>query len=223
MPVGLGLVNAPSNTSSADAQNQSILQGKQNEVIYSNLHGKYYNQSYRTNAFWGSTAIGGLTLTLVTNTTNVGLTIWNPQGSGKNLSLISVTVGLTTAATTASAFGYGFVTNAGSGVSTAGPLSAFTPITATRGSNVINWTGQGNSIALLGGGATYTAAPTFYRTMGCGVGTVAITAPSQQFLAREDFDGTAIIPPGTVFIVGNTVLSGSTGTSVSAYWEEIAL
>ena len=114
--------------------------------------------------------------------------------------------------------------NAGAGVATAAPLSAFTAITATRGPAVINSTGQGSSICLLGGGATFTSAPLFMRGNGMSVGTAAITVPAQQPVMREDFDGTIIIPPGTVFIIGTTVAaSGQTATAVSALWEETPL
>lgn len=219
-----GLVNAPSNTSTADGTNQPFLQGKQNELIVSALHGKYYTQAYRGNLFWGSTAVSGQTLSIVTATTNTCLILWNPQGSGKNVSLANITIGPSIAASTADAYGYGILLNAGAGIGTGAPFSAFTPITATRGGGPISITGQGASAALLGSAATLTTASTFYRTLGAGVGTGAVSAQWVSPIIREDFDGTCIIPPGTAFFVGTTIVtSGQTGTAVSCVWEEVPL
>ena len=47
MPVSLGIVNPPSNTSNSDATNVPILQGKQGEQVVTELSGRYYTQSYR--------------------------------------------------------------------------------------------------------------------------------------------------------------------------------
>lgn len=224
MPVIYGAVGAPSNTSAADSTNLPILQGKQTEMITSELHGKYYTQTYRGNTFWAATALAGLTLSIVTATTNTCFAIWNPQGSGKNLSLMSVTITPTTAMTTASGYGYGFLLNAGAAIGTAAPISAITLITATRGPGLLNNSGVGTSVAIVAGAMTLTSASLAMRGMGGSAGTGAITAPAQQPTIREDFDGTMIIPPGTVFFVGTTVASsGQTATGVSAVWEETPL
>ena len=126
MPILFGQVGAPSTTSASDGSNLPALQGKQGDLVVSELHGKYYTQSYRGNSYWGSTAAAGVTLTIVTATTNVGLILWNPQGSGKNAALIATTITPTTAMTTAAGYGYGIVLNAGAGVATGAPFSAFT-------------------------------------------------------------------------------------------------
>lgn len=225
MPLPLtGVVAAPSSTSAPDGANLPILQGKQSEGVVTELHGKYYTQAYRGNVYWAATAFAGVTLTIATGTSPT-FVIWNPQGSGKNAVLISIIITPTTAMTTASGYGYGYLINTGANLATAAPFSAFTQITATRGSaNLGLAAGQGNSVVLVASAATLTTGATAMRGMGGSAGTGAITAPAQQPIMREDFDGTLFLPPGSAMVVGTTVAtSGQTATHVTAVWYEAPL
>ena len=153
MPVEFGAVGAPSSTSAADGTNLPVLQGKQGEFVTAELHGPNYTQTYRGNVYYASAAATGIVTTIFSNGTYVGLLIWNPQGSGKNLVPIRAAQGRILAATTVAAWGHAYLANAGAGVGTAAPVSALTAITATRGPcNNPGVTGQGNSVALVGGG-----------------------------------------------------------------------
>lgn len=222
MPVIQTSVNAPSNVSAAVASNPPVLGGRQSEMIVSELHGKYYTQSYNGNAFWASAAATGLITTIFSNTTYVGLLLWNPQGSGKNLVPIRAVQGRILAATTVAAWGHSFLLNAGAGVGTAAPLSAFTAITATRGpANNPGVTGQGASVALVGGGATFTTALAWGRANGFSEGTNT-TAVVDQVIS-EDFDGSLIIPPGTLMaVLAASAAQGGTWLP-SILWEETPL
>ena len=51
MPIGYGLVGAPSNVSAADGTNAQILQGKAGEQVVTELHGKWYTSAYRGRVF----------------------------------------------------------------------------------------------------------------------------------------------------------------------------
>jgi hypothetical protein len=223
MPVSFGLVQAPSNISLADGTNNAVLQGKQGDQIVSELHGKYYTQAYRGNVYWGSTALAGVTLPILSSTSPT-FVLWN-QSTTKNLSLIRIQITPTTAMTTASGYGYAFLPNAGSAVGTAAPVSAVTPITATRGPVLIpNVAGQGLSGAVVASAATLTSAATIFRNNGMSAGTGAITAPATQPILQEDFDGTLIIPPLCLMIVGTTITtSGQSATGVTAIWEEVPI
>jgi hypothetical protein len=221
MPVSYGLVNPPSNVSASDGTNLPALQGKQGDQIVSELHGKYYTQAYRGNVYWGSTALAGVTLPILSSTSPT-FVLWN-QSTTKNLSIIRVQITPTTAMTTASGYGYAFLPNAGQGLGT--PVSAVTPITATRGPVLIpTVAGAGNSVAVVASAATLGSAATMFRNNGMSAGTGAITAPAQQPIMSEDFDGTLILPPGCLMIVGTTITtSGQTATGVTAIWEEIPI
>ena len=214
--------NAPSVSSLPDGQSAAMLGGKQGEGIYAKLHGDAYTQAYRGNVFYGAAAATGLVTTAFSNGSYVGLLLWNPQGSGKNLVPIRAVQGRILAATTVAAWGHAYLANAGAGVGTAAPLSAFTAITATRGPvNNPGVTGQGASVALVGGGATFTTALAWGRSNGFSEGTNT-TAVVDQVL-QEDFFGNLIIPPGTIWAPwAATAAQGGTWVP-SAIWEEVPI
>ncbi len=220
MPVDFGLVNPPSNVSAADGTNNAFLQGKQSELIVNELAGKYYTDAYRGNVYYASVAATGIVTTIFSNGTYVGGLLWNPQGSGKNLVPIRAMQGRILAATTVAAWGHAYLANAGAGVGTAAPVSAFTAVAAALRGPVNNpgVTGQGNSVALVGAGATFTTALTWGRANGQAVGTETTAIVEQAFV--EDFDGNVIIPPGTIFaFYAATAAQGGTWVP-SIVWSE---
>lgn len=85
-----------------DGTEQSIRMGKFGSMVVQELHSRYYEQMYRGNIFLASTQAS----TAVTNlaTTATGLILSNPANSGKNLTLIDITlIQTSTAAATANA------------------------------------------------------------------------------------------------------------------------
>lgn len=217
------IVNPPSSTSNPDGSAINPIMGKQGEQLVSEVHGKYYTQNYRGNLYYGSNAAAGAAFSIFSNTTFVGLALWNPQGSGKNLSIAKVYLGLDTQASTAmGAFGYSWLVNAGAGLATAAPVSAFTAITATRGSCICGAPGVGNSVALLGSGATLTTAMTWGRPASFSTSTGAITTVIGQSGMVDDVDGTIIVPPGVFFTLTTSILTGITGVGCFV-WEELPL
>ncbi len=214
-----GAVNAPSNTSAPDGTtNLPFLQGKQQELIDSKLHGDNYTQNYRGNVFWASAAVTGIVTTAYSNTTYVGLLLWN-QSTNKLLVPIRAVQGRILAATTVCAFGSCFVV-AGSALGT--PISAFTTITATRGqANNPAVTGQGSSVALVGGGATLGTAFAWGRANGFAAGTETTAVVEQAYV--EEFNGNTIIPPGTCMAVfAASAAQGGTWVP-SIVWEEVGV
>lgn len=221
MPLPLtGTVGPPSNVSAGDGVSLPLLQGKQSELMTTQLHGKYYTQAYRGNLFYGASAATGLATSAFSNTTYVGLLLWNPTGSGKNLVPVRAVQSRILATTTVCVWGHAYLANAGAGLGTA--ISAFTTITNTRGPcNNPGITGQGNSVALVGGGATLGTAFGWGRANGMCGGTNN-TAVVEQVLI-EEFDGLVIIPPGTVMAVFASS-SAQIGTyAPSIIWEEVPL
>lgn len=223
MPLNQLDVGPPSAASIGDNQITGVLAGKQGDMIVSQLHGKYYTQAVRGNVYYASSAAAGIVNTIFSNATFLGLLLWNPQGSGKNLSLIKCNVAMDTqASTAASGWGYAWLNNTGSGVATAAPISGFTAITATRGNAVVGVSGQGSSVALVGSGATFTTALLWGRAAAFGSSTGAITTQTVPAMMTEDFDGMMIVPPGTVFAVTSSILSGVTAVS-TLFWEEVPI
>lgn len=217
-------VAAPSNVSAPDGAIVNTLVGKLGDLIVSELHGKYFTQAYRGNLFYASNAAGGAAYTIFSNTSYVGLGLWNPPGSGKLLSLCRVNIGLNAIASTAIAcFGFSWVNNVASLVGTAAPISAATAITATRGPCMCGPSGgsSAGSVATVVSAFTVTAAMTWGRALSLSALT-GITTVQVGIVLGEDIDGTLVVPPGTMLALTTNVLSGYTAVG-TIIWEEIPL
>ena len=95
--------------------------GNQGEQIVAELNPKYYEQTMRGNAFMYSAASAGAVLNVL-STTSAPL-VWNPAGSGKNLIITKITVGLDATGTTAAGhIVYGTQSNLGSQIGTGAPV-----------------------------------------------------------------------------------------------------
>ena len=203
---------------------QTVTQGygRSGEALVGHVHGSYYHANREGNLFYASNAAAGAAFTIFSNASFVGLALWNPEGSGKNLVMAKARVGFDgTASTAAGAFGYAWLVEAGSHLATAAPLSAITAITATRGDCKCGPAGRGNSVAIAASAATLTTAMTWGRSSGMGTSTGAITTMI-GFMWEEDFDGTLIVPPGTFFALTTTILTGITATGTLIWSEEPA-
>lgn len=197
--------------------------GKQGDGIVSKLHGDFYTQNDYGNVYYGSNAAAGAVFSIFSNTSFTGLLLWNPQGSGKKLSVIKASLGLAAQASTALAsFGYCWINNAGASIATGAPLSAFGAITATRGNGQCGPTGQGSSVALVGTSATLTTAFAWGRAADFSAGTGAITTQIAVTQLSELMHGTMIVYPGTILALTSDILSGVTGVG-QFIWEEIAV
>ena len=217
------VVAPPSAVSLGDGAMPGQLGGRQGEAIVSNLHGKYYTQAVRGNVYYASNAAAGAVFSIFSNASFTGLLLWNPEGSGKNLSLIRCNVGIDTQASTAtSGWGYAWVGNVGASLATAAPISAFTLITATRGAAICGLGGQGTSVIRAGSAATLTTALLWGRAAAFGTSTGAITTQTVPPMMSEDFDGMTIVPPGTLFAVTSSIASGITACA-TLFWEECPL
>src|SRR5438128_2903586 len=89
--------------------------GASAEALVSDLHGKYYAQTKAGNVYIGSTAAAGVVPPIYNNTAQT-FGLWNPAGSGKNLVLVSLRVGLVTVGVVTDNFVMGYLTAAGATV-----------------------------------------------------------------------------------------------------------
>jgi len=206
-----------------DGATPGALGGAHGEAIVSGLHGKYYTQAMNGNLYWAGSDGAGVVFSIYSNASFTGGLIWNPAGSGVNLSMVRASVGVAAnAATAISGFGYSWQ-DAGTGLATAAPVSAITLLDADqRGSCVLTEAGGAEgSKAIVGEAATFTAAMGNYRQGTFATGTGAITTET-GFQLFEDFDGTMIIPPGIIMGLSSGILTGITG-QFSMIWEEILI
>jgi hypothetical protein len=216
MPIVYGQVGAPSNISSPDTANLPLLQGKQAEGVVTELHGKYYTQSYRNNAFIGATAAGGVVPPNYSTTAQT-FGIWNPAGSGKNAMLIAIDFGLVTLGTPAvSSLALSYTPNAGSALAT-GQISAITtaaPLAAIIGNTAA-------SVCRFTPSAATTLASTFLMPLPFSYFTTTTTtvATAAANLLHYDFDGSVGIAPNNALWVCANILTGSTW-NISLRWYE---
>ena len=228
----------PLTTSTSLASGQVIpaRAGNLGDTIVSELHGRYFEQTYRGNMF-----SGGLTLTSIANatfTSGTGLSgtlgtaatgtpiagIWNPTVSTINAVILQATLSITETALTATGAG-GFVWGvyAGNGAISTGsaPINRKT-LTAT-GSQCKNLagvalTGLTNVGTLLGasvlnGGSIYNVSEVATAS---GFHTLAVGY-------TENFDGNLIIPPGGILALYATTTPVALSAVSMLTWEEVPI
>ena len=214
-----GVVFDPSGANTPDGSTASVNLGRANDLIVSELHGKYFQQCYRGNVYYASTTTGGVVIP-ISSTLTPTYSLWNPAGSGK---LIVPIVTLITWTVTTGALGgllWTATTNAGSSISTTAPFVAFgtgTPVNANLGSGKVS-----QLKAATGGTTTLVAAPSVFRIMGITLITQAITVPTAPFTMRDDWDGAGIIPPGNaIHLMGTTAVAFT--ANITTVYEEVPL
>jgi len=185
-------------------------QGNQGETIVGQLNPEHYEQVLRGNGFVYSAAAAGAALAAFG--VNSAPFIWNPTGSGKNLVIVKVAVGLASVTATAGHVVYGFMQNMGSQIGTAQPVVSGTFVAPT---NLL--IGAGNQSVIRFAPTTVTllaaTAATFFSTMGLGQATAA-TGATSPFMAVDNIDGAIIIPPGCAFVIGASATISTYCTSI---------
>jgi hypothetical protein len=209
-----GQVGAPAlNASLGPGANPPVRQGNMGDLIVSELHGRYYETNYRGSLFGvalNSITVGATNISPVngTNTTPL-LTIFNPIGSGKNLSLVKITQSLVSGTP-----GGPFVWNVLALPQTITNTTFTTPFNLSTlqqaGSLAKVWTQQAIGSATVAGTAFRTAGGFAAAAAGAGVNTYT-----------EEYAGDFIVPQGTAV----SLCAYATGTThiFSAFveWEEL--
>ena len=214
-----GQVQAPPPLSATDGNNYAALQGKQLELIVSELTGKYYTQTLRGNTFIGATASAGVVPPIFSNTAQT-FGIWNPSGSGKNIVPVNLKVGLVTVGVVTDNFALAVTLNAGSQQATGSPITAGTfvaPVNALLGSGTASISKFAPATITAG------AAPTYLKPTGISNFMAATPAAANNFWQLgEDYDGSLIIPPGVVLYVCNNI-AGVATWNICMTWVEIPI
>ena len=199
------LINGvPGVQNNPDSQPVLLRAGKQGELSVSELHGKYYEQTYRGNVFSLNTQGTNVTTTAALATTWTGLGFANPAGSGVNAVLL--------------AFGATqFAVGAASTIGILGAAGAITS-TLTPQSRVIG----GGAVSKMNGSAGATiSTPLLIATFGS-VGSVATTSIPLVNGIYVDIAGLIIVPPGS-FIATYTSIVTTSALNFQFVWEEVAI
>lgn len=178
--------------------------GKQGEQMMSELHGRYYEQTYRGNVFSLCTQGTGITTTAALATTWTGLGFANPAGSGVNAVLL----------------GFGCTQFAVGAAATIGIMGAAGTIssTLTPQSRVIG----GGLVSKMNGSAGATiSTPILIASYGS-VGSLATTGYGLEAGIFVDIGGNVIIPPGS-FVVSYTSIVTTSALQFHFVWEEVPI
>lgn len=207
-----------------------LRQGRQLDLIVTELHGRFYEQNYRGRVYSDGLAVVTAITAATYNIATLGATctpiagLWNPATSPVNAVLLAATLNLIKTALQNTGCGPFFwassVGNAGLTLGST-PLSRKTLASSgsfCKGMSNVALTGLTNNLTVKGasalaGGSSSLAA--FLETQ-AGMATLASAS-------RELFEGEWIIPPGGVI----ALLAGSAPVAVSAasmlIWEEVPI
>ena len=89
-----GIVGSPAAQSISPGTAQAVRLGQLGDVIASELHGRFYEQTYRGNMFsggMGPVALSANTITLTATTTPI-IAVWNPTTSTVNAVILQVCI-----------------------------------------------------------------------------------------------------------------------------------
>ena len=198
-------VGQPATQSSGATPN--IRSGRGGDVIYSGLHGRYYEQTYNGNVFFVASQSVATTTTGLT-TTYTGLSLSNPLGSGVNLVLLKASFNQSVIQST-QVEAYGIATGFSA---TTNPThsAAVTPQSAKVGSGIVAKALADSS------NNTLPAAPVYTHFIGA---TGTATADSTYNFV--DLDGSIILMPGAFACWVTPAQASVAGLWFSFAWEEV--
>jgi hypothetical protein len=188
----------------------SQLAGRQGDQYVSEIHGKYYTQSYRGKTFIAGTGIAGSVIPLAppVSQAQTALSLWNPAGSGKMIELIRLSIGAvsaTTAVIGSLVWAADFNQIQPTGTPTAPATLSANPLTSVP----TNLTGQNPTGQALGSSCfcyatcTTQAAVSAYFMARLTFG--AVTDAPGPALSTVWYDGSILVPPGTLIALNSTV------------------
>jgi hypothetical protein len=198
----------PPASSNSDGVAQPLRTLKTLELGVSEVHGRYFESSYRGARFGGANQ-AAVALTAAFATTYTGLVLYNPNGTNVIGVLEKVGVGQTLVGPAAAVLGLmtGQSTTAFSGV------TAITPKSKKVGSGI-------TPVLQLAGAATLPIAPTLDTVIGA-LGTGATTVYGLEPIIF-DIGGDILIPPGAfVALYASAALTAA--LIASFQWEEVPL
>jgi hypothetical protein len=191
--------------------------GRMGDLIVSELHGKYYEQSSRGRAFFGTSASTGIAL-IVPATTGGHPTLFNPLGSGVNVNIIRLEMSYVSGTNAPTSIEWAQTANAGAVAATGAPIATFTsvaPVPTLIGSKAtsnVQWAPTTN---------TFTAAPVFVRPTGFSLFTATAASAIDPTVLIATYDGDLGIVPGTALSLCSQAATTTSLFQVSVVWEEI--
>ena len=210
------------------ATNAAFRQEVSGGMVVQELHGRFYEQNYRTAVFSGGmglTSINAATFTTGTLTASCTpvIGVWNPAGSGVNLVILQAVLGITVTAATATGGGpFVWATSTGNSAITTGNQALNRKFLTLGGSQARDLTGLAltgltNNLTVrfasaLNGGLIKDIS-SVETAVGQNIGTVASPI--------ELFDGSLMVPPGGVLALLATTTPVAHSATSAIVWEEV--
>ena len=193
-----------------DGQNPVQRGGQTGEGIVSELHGRYYELASRKQVF---AAYAATVATSVPALATIGLTIWNPPGSGVRLAITKWTSQVVATSSTCT------------GIALAGGYQTTTPTTTTAatstGSTFINATTLGKSQAVAYNIATVLTIPVVINVLHHNTAAIATTGEDTN---AGDLEGSIVVDQGGfVCFTALGAAAAASGHTMSMMWEEIPI
>ncbi len=190
---------------------------KDNAQLVVGLHGSHYDAASRGRAFFGSTAAGGVAL-LVPASGGSHPTLWNPSGSGVNLSIIRLELGYVSGNNAPGAIEWARTLNAGVSHATGGSVVTATKVTpepcliGTLADSKAIWSPTTNS---------FLSAPVFLRSAGMALLTGVAATATVPFTLRADYEGDFVLAPDVAVSLCFQTTTTTAVFQVTVTWEEI--
>lgn len=204
MPIIYGATGLAT-SSSASGTNNAIAQGAQNELLASEISGKFYTNNRNSLLFGASVA--AQTIPVVTAALASVYTLYNPPGSGINMEIVSIDIGVVVAATVVNSYGWYFST---APLSAAGTFGAAITI---RAMNMAGGVGKGQAYSAY----THSGTPVLIDTVFSTNTTTAVNFGAIQ----KFYDGRLILSPGIAMsFAASTAASTASSISPTTIWAE---
>jgi len=192
-------------SSTAAGVNTALRSGQLGDLVVSELHGRYYEQTYRKNVFHSFHQ--GVALPLV-GTAMTGAILWNGS-STVNLVLLKVSLQVTVTSATMTGVALARLS---------GQVSAPTTTTAATatGNNFINGSASAGTAYNIG---TVVGTPTLMFPILHNTAAIATTGIDSVVM---DFEGSIVVPPQSLICLAALgAASAAAAATIGLMWEEV--
>jgi hypothetical protein len=219
----------PAGTALADGVTANLRQGRQTDLMVSELHGRFYEQVFRGNVYsigCQLTALSAATATLTASGQPI-VGVANPISSGVNLVILQAMLRAALNNVTSVAPGDFFWASSvgNSSVFSAG-LAPFNRKTLTSAGSQAKAFSLSTASLLTGLVTTPVVA---FDSMDANTAsallttTVAAATPTPSVFGVHNFDGSLIVPPGGVLGLFNSISSTTHSVAARLMWEEVPI
>jgi hypothetical protein len=187
--------------------------GQLGDAIVSELHGRYYETTYRGNSFLLSVSTAAAVTAYAGAAAGTPmLCIFNPVGSGRNAVINKISIANVVAASAAGTVAFGLYFGNTAAITQATTVAPWSMSTQLQSGSVV--TGFRN-VALTSGSAANNVIPlaSYYWATAAGAALVSDGV--------VDLEGAIIIPPGAYAALGGSAALTSATWIGSMQWEEV--